>query len=86
MWCNEFVIVEEPGISATALPKNRCYSTSSKEDTRRLRAVTKPNDEESCEKPHRGNDLLSCYIMCFFCYTSLRFTLRMSCLVAVSTQ
>lgn len=61
MWCNEFVIVvEEPGVSATApLPKNHC----SEEDTRRVRAVTKPNGEESCEKPHRGK---ICYvIMCF---------------------
>lgn len=44
------VIEEEPGVSATApLPNNRCRQ----EDTERVRAVTKPNNEESCEKPHR---------------------------------
>ncbi|CAH8323765.1 unnamed protein product [Eruca vesicaria subsp. sativa] len=47
------VIQEEPGVSAAALPKNHCYSTSNKEVTQRLRAVTKPNDEESCQKPYR---------------------------------
>uniref|UniRef100_A0A1J3HA59 Protein REVEILLE 5 n=1 Tax=Noccaea caerulescens TaxID=107243 RepID=A0A1J3HA59_NOCCA len=41
---------EEPGVSTVAL---RCYSTSSKEVTRRLPAVTETSDEESCEKPHR---------------------------------
>lgn len=53
--CNDFVIGEEPGVSTAAL---RCYSTSSKEVTRRLRAVTETSDEESCEKPHRG---MTCY-------------------------
>ncbi|KFK30709.1 hypothetical protein AALP_AA6G017500 [Arabis alpina] len=47
------LIEEEPGVSATALPKNLCYSTSSKEDTRRLLGVTKPKDEDSCDKPPR---------------------------------
>ncbi|KAG2331105.1 hypothetical protein Bca52824_002285 [Brassica carinata] len=49
------VIQEEPGVSAAALPKNRCYSTTSnKEVTPRLPAVTESNDdEESCEKPPR---------------------------------
>jgi len=62
MGCNEFVIVEEPGVSATApLPNNRCRQ----EDTERVRAVTKPNNEESCEKPHRGK---TCYLvtLCVF--------------------
>ncbi|ESQ37736.1 hypothetical protein EUTSA_v10028806mg [Eutrema salsugineum] len=45
--------VEEPGEFATAIPKNHCNTTSSKEVTRRLRAVTEPNDGESCEKPLR---------------------------------
>ncbi|KAH0908184.1 hypothetical protein HID58_031505 [Brassica napus] len=48
------VIQEEPGVSATALPKNRCYSTSNKEVKTNLPTVTEPNNEEqSCEKPHR---------------------------------
>ncbi|CAG7859595.1 unnamed protein product [Brassica rapa] len=48
------VIQEEPGVSATALPKNRCYSTSNKEVKPNLPTVTEPNNEEqSCEKPHR---------------------------------
>ncbi|KAF8107117.1 hypothetical protein N665_0126s0035 [Sinapis alba] len=46
------VIQEEP---AAGLLKNRCYSTTSnKEVTPRLQAVTESNDEEqSCEKPPR---------------------------------
>ncbi|EOA21059.1 hypothetical protein CARUB_v10001399mg, partial [Capsella rubella] len=41
--------VEEPGVSATALPKNIC----SKEDTTgRVRVLTNPSKEESYEKPH----------------------------------
>lgn len=52
------MIVEEPGVSATALPKNIC----GKEDTRRVRVMTKPSEEESCEKSYRGR---TCYIMCF---------------------
>ncbi|XP_056843096.1 protein REVEILLE 5-like, partial [Raphanus sativus] len=52
------VIQEEPGVSAAALPKNRCYGTTSyKEVTPRLPAVTESNDEEqsceSCDKPPR---------------------------------
>ncbi|KAL0712420.1 hypothetical protein Bca4012_019398 [Brassica carinata] len=49
------VIQEEPGVSAAALPKNRCYSTTSNNEvTPRLPAVTESNDdEESCEKPPR---------------------------------
>ncbi|KAL1198128.1 Protein REVEILLE 5 [Cardamine amara subsp. amara] len=44
------VVEEKPGVLATALPKYSC----NREDTRRVRAVTKQNDEESCEKPHRA--------------------------------
>ncbi|XP_010422790.1 PREDICTED: protein REVEILLE 5-like [Camelina sativa] len=46
------VIQEEPGVSATALPKNIC---TKEEDTtrRRVQVLTKPCEEESCEKPHR---------------------------------
>ncbi|KAG2309872.1 hypothetical protein Bca52824_029620 [Brassica carinata] len=48
------VIQEQPGVSAAALPKNRCYSTSNKEVTPKLPAVTESNDDEqSCEKPRR---------------------------------
>ncbi|KAL0729967.1 hypothetical protein Bca4012_026060 [Brassica carinata] len=49
------VIQEQPGVSAAALPKNRCYSTSNKEVTPKLPAVTESNDDEqSCEKPRRA--------------------------------
>lgn len=48
------MIVEEPGVSATALPKNIC----GKEDTRRVGVMTKPSEEESCEKSYRGR---TCY-------------------------
>ncbi|KAJ0265206.1 Protein REVEILLE 5 [Hirschfeldia incana] len=50
------VTQEEQGVLAVALPNTRCYSTTSnKEVTPRLPAVTESNDDEeqSCEKPCR---------------------------------
>ena len=73
MWGNEFVIVEEFGVS------ENCCSTSSSRDKQRTRIVTETNDQESCGKPHRGNNfawdswlcdihilIMSLFVWCWF--------------------